>query len=75
MFKMGNGRQRNLETRMKVTLMLTKLIHLYLPIKCYYTDKLITPKDYVSTKLTKTFFTLSKRFYKWTSMASGYIDI
>jgi len=43
---MENLRQRNLETRIKGNVNLeNKLTYLYLPRKCDYTDKLITPKD------------------------------
>ena len=49
---MENGRQRNLETRMKGNVNVdNKLTDLYLPRKCDYTDKLITPKDNASVQL------------------------
>lgn len=49
---MEAGRLRNIETRMKGNVNLdNKLTDLYLPRKCDYTDKLITPKDNASIQL------------------------
>ena len=49
---MESGRKRNLNTRMKGNVNLdNKLTDLYLPRKCDYTDKLITPKDNASIQI------------------------
>jgi small subunit ribosomal protein S21e len=49
---MESGRQRNLQTKMKGNVNLdNKLTDLYLPRKCDYTDRLITPKDNASIQL------------------------
>ena len=49
---MESGRKRNLDTRMKGNVNLdNKLTDLYLPRKCDYTDKLITPKDNASIQI------------------------
>jgi small subunit ribosomal protein S21e len=49
---MEQGRQRNIETKMKGNVNLdNKLTDLYLPRKCDYTDRLITPKDNASIQL------------------------
>lgn len=50
---MENGRRRNIDTRMKGNVNLDgKLTDLYLPRKCDYTDKLITPKDNASVQVS-----------------------
>ena len=50
--QMEQGRQRNIETKMKGNLNLdNKLTDLYLPRNCDYTDRLITPKDNASIQL------------------------
>lgn len=49
---MEQGRQRNTETRMKGNVNIeNKLTDLYLPRKCDYTDKLITPRDNASVQI------------------------
>lgn len=49
---MEHGRQKNLETKMKGNVNIdNKLTDLYLPRKCDYTDKIITPKDNASVQL------------------------
>lgn len=49
---METGRKRNIETRMKGNVNLeNKLTDLYLPRKCDYTDKIITPKDNASVQI------------------------
>ena len=49
---MEQGRLRNIETKMKGNVNLdNKLTDLYLPRKCDYTDRLITPKDNASIQL------------------------
>lgn len=50
---MEAGRQRNIESKMKGCInQENKLTDLYLPRKCDYTDRLITPKDKSSVQLT-----------------------
>jgi hypothetical protein len=50
---MEAGRQRNLQTKMfGCHNQDNKLTDLYLPRKCDYTDRLITPKDSSSVQLT-----------------------
>jgi small subunit ribosomal protein S21e len=50
---METGRKRNQETRMKGNVNVdNKLTDLYLPRKCDYTDRLITPKDTSSVQIT-----------------------
>lgn len=50
---MENGRKRNIETRMKGNVNVdNKLTDLYLPRKCDYTDRLITPKDNASVQIS-----------------------
>jgi small subunit ribosomal protein S21e len=50
---MEAGRHRNFDTRMKGGLNLEgKLTDSFLPRKCDYTDRIITPKDTSSVQLT-----------------------
>lgn len=50
---MEAGRQLNLQTKMKgCSNQDNKLTDLYLPRKCDYTDRLITPKDNSSVQIT-----------------------
>jgi small subunit ribosomal protein S21e len=50
---MEAGRHRNFETRMKGGLNLEgKTTDLYLPRKCDYTDRIITPKDTSSVQIS-----------------------
>ena len=49
---MEQGRKRNIDSKMKGNVNLdNKLTDLYLPRKCDYTDKLITPKDNASVQI------------------------
>jgi small subunit ribosomal protein S21e len=50
---MEGGRQQNMEVRMKGCINdKHKLTDIYLPRKCDYTDRMITPKDRSSVQLT-----------------------
>lgn len=50
---MENGRKRNIQTKMRGNVNVeNKLTDLYLPRKCDYTDRLITPKDNASVQIS-----------------------